>query len=434
MVIDGNKTAPELLTTIEGPKLYKKGSFYYIFAPAGGVTNGWQMALRATKITGPWEYKKVMEQGNTSINGPHQGGWITTPDEKQSWFVHFQDKGAYGRVVHLQPMTWVDDWPVIGMDGNRDGCGNPVLTYAKPAVGGAFPVETPQTSDNFDSDTLGLQWQWYANSKPEWLSLTANKGNLRLSTVALPSATPDYKLAPNLLLQKFCADSFSFTAKMTAHLNVTGERAGVIAVGQTYSILAVVKKADGLYLTNSTTESSSDRKLADSTMFIRIGVAGPSASCKFEYSLDGKRYTQVGSLFSATAAKWIGAKIGVFATKPHGTTPNGYADFAWVNVDRYGAYITEAVPVIGRHSVKVASFTIKQGRIFFELTAPVTVTLSLYTAKGAKVMETRRQGKTGGNEIVAEGGGLGAGVYLYGLRTEKNRLEKGLIAFAAQIL
>ena len=142
MVIDGNKTAPELLTTIEGPKLYKKGSFYFILAPAGGVASGWQMALRATKITGPWEYKKVMEQGNTSINGPHQGGWVTTPDEKQSWFVHFQDKGAYGRVVHLQPMTWVDDWPVIGTDGNRNGCGNPVLTYAKPAVGGNGTIDT----------------------------------------------------------------------------------------------------------------------------------------------------------------------------------------------------------------------------------------------------------------------------------------------------
>ncbi|MBN2037366.1 MAG: glycoside hydrolase 43 family protein [Chitinispirillaceae bacterium] len=432
MVIDGNTTSPELLVTIEGPKLYKRGNYYYILAPAGGVTNGWQMALRATSINGPWEYKKVMERGGTLINGPHQGGWVTTPDEKQSWFIHFQDKGVYGRVVHLQPMAWVNDWPVIGTDANSDGCGNPVVTYTKPAVGQTSPIETPQTSDNFGSDTLGLQWQWYANSKPDWLSLTTNKGFLRLNTVALPSAIPDYKLVPNLLLQKFPADSFSFATKLTAHLKAAGERAGVIVVGQTYSLLAVVKKADGLYLTNSATESSSDIKLSDSTLFLRIAVAGPSGSCKFEYSIDGNRYTQVGSLFPATAAKWIGAKIGIFATSPSGTSSTGYADFDWVNVDRYGSYITAIVPGNDDHgSVESSGFAmIKQGRISFELPKSTMVILSLYNVLGTKVKEIRQQGVIGDNSITVESTGLGSGMYLYDLRAKKSRLGKGVVAFS----
>jgi beta-xylosidase len=430
MVIDGNTTAPELLTTIEGPKLYKKGSYYYILAPAGGVTNGWQMALRATKITGPWVYKKVMEQGSTSINGPHQGGWVTTPDEKQSWFIHFQDKGVYGRVVHLHPMTWINDWPVIGTDANNDGCGNPVSTYTKPAVGESFPLETPQTSDSFDSDTLRLQWQWYANSKPEWWSLTANRGNLRLNTVALPSGTPDYTLVPNLLLQKFPADSFSFATKVTARFKATGDRAGVIVVGQTFALLAVVKKTDGLYLTGSATESSSDVKLGDSTLFLRIGVAGPSGSCKFEYSMDGNRYTQVGSVFSATAAKWIGAKIGIFAAKQSGTASAGFADFAWVNVDRYGSYITRVAVGDNAYNCRVASSYIKQGTISFDLTEPDRVTLTLYSASGVKVKEIRQQGMTGNNRIPVEQTGLGSGMYLYELRTGKDRVGKGILVFS----
>ena len=40
--------------------------------------------------------------------------------------LHFQDRGAYGRVVHLQPMAWRDDWPVIGEDRDGDGRGEPV--------------------------------------------------------------------------------------------------------------------------------------------------------------------------------------------------------------------------------------------------------------------------------------------------------------------
>ena len=86
--------------TVEGPKLYKKDGFYYIFAPAGGVTKGWQLVLRSKNIYGPYEEKIVLTQVETSINGPHQGAWIET-QTGESWFIHFQDKGAFGRILHL---------------------------------------------------------------------------------------------------------------------------------------------------------------------------------------------------------------------------------------------------------------------------------------------------------------------------------------------
>ena len=122
--------------TIEGAKLYKRDGWYYIFSPAGGVATGWQEVLRSKNIWGPYETRNVMEQGSTDINGPHQGGWVDTPDGKEYWFLHFQDKGPYGRVVHLQPMEWRQDgWPVIGVDPDGDGRGEPVRKYHKPNVG-----------------------------------------------------------------------------------------------------------------------------------------------------------------------------------------------------------------------------------------------------------------------------------------------------------
>ena len=78
--------------TIEGPKLYKRNGYYYIFAPAGGVKPGWQTVLRSKNIYGPWEEKIVLHQGNSPVNGPHQGAWVDTPDG-QDWFLHFQDVG-----------------------------------------------------------------------------------------------------------------------------------------------------------------------------------------------------------------------------------------------------------------------------------------------------------------------------------------------------
>ncbi len=124
LVYDGHELDP----TIEGPKFYKRDGWYYIFAPAGGVPTGWQLVLRSKNIYGPYERKVVMDQGNTPINGPHQGAWVTT-QTGEDWFLHFQDRDAYGRVVHLQPMKWVNNWPVIGVDKIGLGKGEPVLFY-----------------------------------------------------------------------------------------------------------------------------------------------------------------------------------------------------------------------------------------------------------------------------------------------------------------
>ncbi len=164
--------------TIEGPKLYKRNGYYYIFAPAGGVKSGWQTVLRSKSIYGPYEDKIVLEQGSTNINGPHQGAWLQTRSG-ENWFIHFQDRYAYGRIVHLQPMKWVNDWPIIGEDYNGNGIGEPVAIFTKPCFDNLLPVFSMQTSDQFDSLKLGLQWQWQANYFNEWISLKDRKGWLR---------------------------------------------------------------------------------------------------------------------------------------------------------------------------------------------------------------------------------------------------------------
>lgn len=150
IVFDGHENHP----TVEGPKFYKRNGYYYLFAPAGGVATGWQLVLRSKNVFGPYEERIVMEQGETSINGPHQGAWVETA-EGEDWFFHFQDKGAYGRIVHLQPMRWVNDWPVIGFDDNGDGIGNPVASFKKPLVNRKIKTITPPESDELMRPNLG---------------------------------------------------------------------------------------------------------------------------------------------------------------------------------------------------------------------------------------------------------------------------------------
>ena len=148
--------------TIEGPKFYKRNGFYYILAPAGGVANGWQLALRSRHIYGPYEEKTVLERGSTPINGPHQGALVDAPDGA-SWFVHFQEHLPYGRIVHLQPVRWENDWPMMGIDRDNNGIGEPVGIFRKPVAHANSSPLLPQTSDEFDQPKLGFQWQWQAN-------------------------------------------------------------------------------------------------------------------------------------------------------------------------------------------------------------------------------------------------------------------------------
>src|SRR5215831_9125314 len=208
MVFDGHDQNP----TVEGPKLYKRNGYYYIFAPAGGVENGWQLVLRSKNIYGPYEQRIVLAQGKTDINGPHQGAWVETPSG-ESWFIHFQDKGAYGRVVHLQPVQWINDWPVIGVDREGRGQGAPVESFKKPNVGRTWPKATPPDSDEFDQNRLGLQWQWQANPQPNWAFPAGTLGFMRLFAVPPPKGFQNFWDSPNLLLQKFFSSNFTVTTE-----------------------------------------------------------------------------------------------------------------------------------------------------------------------------------------------------------------------------
>jgi beta-xylosidase len=335
--------------TIEGPKFYKRDGWYYIFAPAGGVKPGWQLALRSRNVRGPYEAKRVLEQGSTNINGPHQGGWVEL-ENGENWFIHFQDRGVYGRVVHLNPVHWVDDWPLMGVDLDGNSVGEPVTTYKKPDVGKTWPVMVPQTSDEFDSKTLGLQWQWHANPQDAWMSLLARPGWMQLSAVPVPAGSKNIWSVPNLILQKFPAPEFTVTTRLDFSQLVIGEKAGLLIMGQDYSYLAVEKTSSGYRLIKNlcknaprASEEIEENSVDCSTgpLLFRVKV-DDGAICHFSYSSNGMEYITIGQPFTAQPGRWIGAKVGLFCLAlnrlgsglaQEGKTNIGHADFDWFRIE-----------------------------------------------------------------------------------------------------
>ena len=339
IIYDGHDTDP----TIEGPKFYKRNGYYYIFAPAGGVATGWQLAMRSKNVYGPYERKVVMTQDKTITNGPHQGAWIDTPTG-EDWFVHFQDVGAFGRVMHLQPMIWKDDWCVIGEDEDKDGCGNPVLTYRKPNVGKTYSRSTPAESDDFNTNTLGLQWQWHSNPQDWWYFTNKEKGCLNLYSVPLPDNYKNLWDVPNLLLQKTPASEFTAIMRMTLKPDkrFKGEMAGLVVMGLDYGVITLRNEENGYKLTQAeclkadkgNAEKVNEQvNLSDPTVYLKVKV-NSKAQCQFYYSIDGRKFIKIGDLFQAREGKWIGAKIGMFCLRPIKGNDGGSAEIDWFRLDK----------------------------------------------------------------------------------------------------
>lgn len=383
IVYDGHENQP----TIEGTKFYKRNGYYYIMSPAGGVKYGWQVELRSRSPYGPYEEYVGMAQGKTKINGPHQGAWVDTQNGEH-WFLHFQDKHAYGRVVHLQPAQWRDDWLVIGNDADGDGCGDPVSVWKKPNLPSSGNFQ-PLEDDDFDTVDLGLQWQFEGPYSHYWYFCDANKSKLRLYGIEQPEGFRNLSDLQNALLQKFPTENFTATAKIRFMPNPASkthvEEGGFIIKGTDYAAVRIVTTAVPDISTSLPTTSKTEAKLqyvvcnkafsggkeniitevplpltqlpkpytqkyavddipqprfATPDIYVRVtvrstGVANDIKShARFEYSLDGKTFKSLGTPFEVKEGRWIGAKLGFYNTRPDKSNDGAFLDIDWIHFNK----------------------------------------------------------------------------------------------------
>ena len=348
MVFDGHNGH----TTVEGSKMYKREGYYWIMAPAGGVKPGWQLAMRSKNVWGPYESKIVLHQGDTKMNGPHQGGYVETPNG-DGWFIHFQDRWAFGRIVNLQPVTWKDGWPIMGKDTNKDGIGEPVMEWTKPNVGKSYPATPLVSSDEFNGHQYGLQWQWQANQNPDkqWGWSSANLGFMRLNCIPRDEDIKTMWMMPNLFLQKFPGDNFTATTKLSFENNPDAKESssGLIVFGEDYSYIAIEQDTVGKLklvqrlMKDARTSKNSETEVASiaidkKQLYFRAkvemvqNVEPFDAKVTFYYSTDGKTFKAFGKSFQPRAGRWVGAKIGLFATGTKNISDSSYADYDWFRV------------------------------------------------------------------------------------------------------
>ena len=309
MSADGKTLLDEGKTVYEGPiaegtKFLKRNGWYYLIIPEGGVGTGWQTVLRSRNIYGPYQRKVVLEQGSTKINGPHQGALVDAPDGSW-WFYHFQETPVLGRVVHLQPARWQDDWPLMGVDYDGNGVGEPVSMWKKPIPSTSAPLL--QTDDDF-SGTLGLQWQWNHNPVDSHWSLTDRKGWLTLKAQPADSL----KACRNMLTQKVVG----WLSESTTLVESSGDNyAGLFCSGKLFRAVGLCK--DGIYV-----EAGGQRQLVQKGHFAKVWLRVTNDSQQnrhqFAYSLDGEHFVSAGETFPMRGGYWKGIRTGLFCYGSNG--------------------------------------------------------------------------------------------------------------------
>ena len=280
----------DIRSGLEGTHVYKLNGYYYLYCTYGGG-DGFQVALRSKNIYGPYEQKIVIRDNGNLGTGIHQGALVQT-QTGEWWSVIFQDGGAFGRFPTLQPVTWQDDWPMVGVNGKG------VITYTKPNVGKTYPVKVLPTSDEFDTKVLNMQWGWNHNPDPTKWSLSQNPGYLRLSTAKVVSKLPE---AVNTLTQRIFAyyskvHVTTATIKMDVDNLQEGDVAGLAVFQNPYAFIGIKKTNSAQYIIMVNNGKEIDSVAVNiSTIYLRAQANYSSSRAFFEYSLDNQSYKLLGN-------------------------------------------------------------------------------------------------------------------------------------------
>lgn len=312
----------------EGSQLFKINGKYYLFNitwPRGGMRT--VLVHRANKITGPYEGRVAFQD-----RGIAQGGLVDLPDGR--WFAYlFRDYGSVGRIPYLVPVSWVDDWPIIGVNGKASD------TLDLPPNKGLIPgiVASDDFSRKKGEPDLPLVWQWNHNPDNLYWSVSQRKGYLRLIT---GSIVDNFELARNTLTQRTFGPKCTGTVEIDVSNMKEGDFAGLALLQKRYGLLGVrfengQKRIVMAGAQNEKFEEIESIPVDRNIVFLKAKCDFTNLvdTARFYYSLNGKEWKSIGNTLhmNYSLSHFMGYRFGLFnyATKITG----GYVDFNWFKIE-----------------------------------------------------------------------------------------------------
>ncbi|TDN90381.1 beta-xylosidase [Salegentibacter sp. 24] len=330
-VLIKNATKPigsDFILPAEGSQLFKVNGKYYLFNIAW-PRNGMRTVIihRADKITGPYKGKIAFQD-----KGVAQGGLIETP--KGDWYAYlFRDNGAVGRIPYLVPVSWEDGWPVLGEEGKLPEALN--LPVSKGLIPGI--VASDNFSRNSNDKALPLVWQWNHNPIPQYWSLKARKGYLRLITDRVDSS---FLTTRNTLTQRTIGPVSTAVTKIDVSGMKVGDYAGLGLLQKNFGFVGakIKNNTKQIVMLNGTSEKPVEIEnipLEQDELYLKAvaDFEDRKDTAKFYYSLDGENWRSIGNKLkmSYTLPHFMGYRFALFtyATEKAG----GYVDFDFFKID-----------------------------------------------------------------------------------------------------
>lgn len=348
---------------IEAPHLYKRNGYYYIMCAEGGTGYGHSVTMgRSKNVWGPYE-KDPQNPIVTSIPGDfnerhdpdHLKPKYFNPDSVlqksghgsyienelgEVYLVHLTSRPfvpelrcTLGRETAMQKMKWTEDGWLRMADGS-----NLAKEYFEPSKLPEVPVKQIPNFDDFDDETLGIQYYAPRIMPQRFVDLKSRPGYLRMR--GQESRTSLNKVS--ILARKLTSVHATITTKMEFKPEVHQHSAGLIlyydnmnyinlrkyyseTLGQ--SALSIIHLENG-----EKTEFLNTRiPVDDVPIYLRLHIDGRKSY--FKWSYDGKDYLAIGKVFDTTKFSDEYCKYGEFTGTFVGITcadrvkHQHYADF-----------------------------------------------------------------------------------------------------------
>ena len=348
---------------IEAPHLYKRNGYYYIMCAEGGTGYGHSVTMgRSKNVWGPYE-KDPQNPIVTSIPGDfnerhdpdHLKPKYFNPDSilqksghgsyienelGEVYLVHLTSRPfvpelrcTLGRETAMQKMKWTEDGWLRMADGS-----NLAKEYFEPSKLPEVPVKQIPDFDDFDDETLGIQYYAPRIMPQCFIDLKSRPGYLRMR--GQESRTSLNKVS--ILARKLTSVHATITTKMEFNPEVHQHSAGLIMyydnmnyinLRKYYSETLGQNALSIIHLENGEkTEFLNTRiPVDDVPIYLRLHINGRKSY--FEWSYDGKDYLAIGKVFDTTKFSDEYCKYGEFTGTFVGITcadrvkHQHYADF-----------------------------------------------------------------------------------------------------------